>query len=116
MDRQSNGVVTEPPTVAHQKSILLIYHSVEATGPTVVCGDHWALRDVVGYQSDDNWSFYTNEMHIAILDDIGNDVHIWGRNLNSTENKINTLVALFGGNSAARGQEFRAVIHLKCPL
>lgn len=112
----SNGVATEPPTVAHQKSILLIYHSVEATGRTVVCGDHWVLRDVVGYQSDDNLGFYTNEMHMAVLDDIGNDVHIWGRNLNSTENKINTLIALFGDNPATRGQEFRALIHLKSPL
>ena len=110
MDRQSNGVGSEA------KPILLIYSSCEMTGPAALSGDHWALRDVVGYQSDDNLGFYTNEMHMAVLDDIGNDVHIWGRNLNSTENKINTLVALFGENSAARGQQHRAVIHLKSPL
>lgn len=109
----SNGAITEPPTRA---PILLIYHSVESTGPTVVCGDHWALRDVVGYQTDDNMSFYTNEMHMSVLDEIGNKVTIWGRNLNSTENKINTLIALFGDSPAGRGREFRAVIHLRCPL
>ena len=72
-------------------------------GPTALSGDHWALQDIVGYQSDEDLSLHTKEMHMAVLDQIGNKVIIWGRNLNSTENKINTLIALFGDNLAIGG-------------
>ena len=110
MDRRSNGVGSEA------EPILLIYSSCEMAGPAALSGDHWALRDIIGYQSDDDLGFYTNDMHTAVLDDIGNKVAIFGRNLNSIENKINTLVALFEDNSAVRGQQHRAVIHIKSPL
>jgi len=89
--------------------VLVIYYTVEG-GVRCVVSNHPLFSHVTGFHTDDDLSFYTNDMHMKALDEVGNRVLIYGNNLNSAENKMNTMLELFGHERPTVGQRFRATI------
>jgi len=96
--------------------MLIVYDLQEGGGIQFVVADHPVFSHVVGFHADSDLSFYTNDMHTKVLDEIGNKVLLYGNNLNSAENKVNTMLKLFGGERPATGQRFRATISLNPTL
>lgn len=95
---------------SEQLPMLIVYDLEEGAGIQFVVADHPVFAHVTGFHTDNDLSFYTNDMHMRILDEIGNKVLIYGRNLNSAENKVNTMLKLFAGDRPTAGQQFRAII------
>lgn len=100
--------MTEPLT----EPLLLVYDLGEGRGTQCFVSDHAVFKDLRGYHTDEDLSFYSNSQHLQVLDEIGGSVVIYGNNLNSTENKVNTLIALFQSTRPVVGQCFRGVILL----
>lgn len=93
-----------------QLPMLVVYDLQEGAGIEFVVADHPVFAHVTGFHTNSNLSFYTNDMHTKVLDEIGNKVLIYGNNINSAENKVNTMLKLFAGDCPSEGQQFRATI------
>lgn len=92
--------------------LLIVYDCGEGDGTQCFVADHHVFRDLRGFHTDGNLRFYSNWMHHQVLDEIGDRVTIYGNNLNSPENKVNTMIELFRYEMPSEGQEFRATIVL----
>lgn len=98
---------------AERLPMLMMYDLCEGNGIECVMADHHVFRDVEGFHTDDNLSsFYSDKMNHDVLDEIGDRVTIFGKNLNSVENKVKALVEVFQGQTPPEGQRFRATIVL----
>lgn len=98
---------------AESLPMLVVYDLCEGEGVQCIVTDHHVFSEVEGFHTDDNLSsFYSNKMHTEVLDEIGDRVLIYGKNLNSAENKVNALIELLQGPTPPEGQNFRATIIL----
>lgn len=76
-------------------------------------GDHSIFAGLRGFYSDYDLDFYTDKMHLEMVQTMGEFFHCCGDDPNSVENKSSLLYQFFsGGPEPVAGTEFRAVIHL----